>query len=151
MLKTLFEKLGASAKQEISSKPETDPTQLAFAALLVEVARSDEDYTDKEATLISSLLARQFELPAAEAALLRSAGEEAQNNASDIYQFSSVLKNTFTAAEKISFLENMWEVILSDDHKDPYEEMIMRRLGGLIHVTDQENHAARLRVETKNL
>ena len=149
MLKKFLEKLTGANSAEAATPGELDPSHVAYAALLVEAARGDEVYTATEATLITTMLKRQFDLDDVNAKAVRNAAEEAQREANDLHKFSSVLKSAFSPEEKIEFLEDMWELILSDDDRDPYEDMIMRRLSGLIHVPDAENHAARQRVEAR--
>lgn len=143
MLESLFRKL--TEKPDTGDEPGTDP-RTAFTALLVEAARADEDYTEKEQHMIDALLARHFDLDAADAAVLRSRAETAQAEATDIHRFTSVVKNTFTPEEQISLIEGMWQVILSDETRDPFEDALIRRLGGLLHFTDAEMQAARRRV-----
>ncbi|WP_306253340.1 TerB family tellurite resistance protein [Parvularcula sp. IMCC14364] len=148
MLDRILKKLaGTDSTEEAQEK--TDPGQLAYTALLVEAARIDESYTETEAGLIDQLIMREFSLDAEAAGALRREAEKAQAEATDIYRFSSVVKNGFSPEEKIELLEGMWEIILSDNQTDKYEEMIMRRLIGLIYVSDQDSARARQRVEAR--
>lgn len=149
MLGKLFSKLTGS--DDKADGPEHDEAQnrVAFAALLIETARADEVYTDEEKALITGLLKRQYALDDADALALREKGEAAQAEANDMYQFSRVVKNELSAEDKTRLIEGMWEVILSDDARDPYEEMIVRRLCGLIYMPDVEAQEARRRVEAR--
>ena len=150
MLDKLLQKLtGNKADNTAPEATEFTPAQKAYAALLVEAARVDEAYTAVEAALITKLLIKQFELDDTNAKALRQEAEKAQEEATDLYRFSSVVKNEFSQEEKIELIEDLWEIILSDDDGDEFEEMIVRRLLGLIHVTDQESGAARKRVEAR--
>ncbi len=148
MLDKILKKLGGS-KGAPAPVAELDPAQVAFTALLVEAARIDEVYTAKEASLISHLVMTQFDVDPDQAKRIRKAAEAAQGEASDIYRFSSVVKNEFSEEERIELLEGMWEIIMSDDEIDEYEEMVVRRLIGLIYISDQESAQARQRVEAR--
>ena len=149
MLKDILKKLGGETPETETPATGTDETQLAYAALLVEAARADEEYTDKEKALISALLQRQFDLEDAAAAALREEAETARAAAHDLYRFSSRVKSALAPEEVVELLEAMWEVILSDEARDPYEDMLMRRLGGLIHAEDTTVQAARRRVAAR--
>lgn len=148
MLDKILKKL-AGAKDAPESPKEMDPAQVAYAALLVEAARIDEVYTAKEAGLISRLMIKQFNIDEDHAREIRKTAEKAQEEANDIYRFSAVVKNEFTDAEKIELLEDIWEIILSDEDIDEFEEMIVRRLIGLIYISDQDSQKARQRVEAR--
>ena len=73
--------------------------------------------------------------------------EEAQAEANDLYGFSRVVKDKLDHAGKCQLIEDMWVIALSDAEKAPYEEMIIRRLVGLIHLEDIDSAAARRRAE----
>ncbi|MGV6802551.1 MAG: tellurite resistance TerB family protein [bacterium] len=144
MLNSLFAKLSKATSQ--TDQPTQQQEQLAFAALLVEAARSDENYTSDEEKTITRILQKQFSLALQDAIALREQAQAAQEKALDLYQFSSQIKNKFTPEEQISLIESMWEIILTDGQRDPYEDMLMRRLAGLIYLPDAELQAARRRV-----
>ncbi len=127
---------------------ETDPRQLAFAALLVEAARADEVYADHEIAIIDRAIRSKFTLDAAGAAALREKAEAVQNNANDIQRFTRVMKE-MSHAEKISLIEELWEIILSDGDRDSFEDALVRRICGLIYVEDRESGEARQRVEAR--
>jgi uncharacterized tellurite resistance protein B-like protein len=138
--------------QNLRGKPDEVPTEdtlpQATAAVLVEAARADETYTDEERVLIDRMLMRRFSLAETEASNLRSEAEAAQQAANDLYQFTRVIKDRMSREEKIALVEDLWRIVLSDDERDPHEEMVIRRLLGLIHLTDQESAEARRRAET---
>ena len=140
--------LFAGFKKE-ETQTEEDALPRAFAALLVEAARADEDYTDQERRLIDRTLATKFALSAPDAAALRVAAEADQAEANDLYKFTSVLKDAMSREEKIALIEDLWRVVLTDDTRDPHEEMVIRRLLGLIHLEDRESQLARRRVEAE--
>ncbi|MEM9840882.1 MAG: TerB family tellurite resistance protein [Pseudomonadota bacterium] len=145
MLDSLFRKFRGEAETE---EAKTDPLQRAVAALLVEAARADEDYTETEKALIDRLLAGQFALSADQTAALRAEAEAAQAEANDLYGFSRVVKDELSREGKMQLIEAMWRVVLTDDHRDPHEEMVIRRLVGLIHLEDRDSTEARRKAET---
>ena len=133
--------------QEAAPSDESD-LRRAVAALLVEAARADDHYEEREKIIIDSALAAMFDLAAADATALRAEGERAQGEALDIQRFTRVAKQ-LDAAEKVTFVEQLWEIILSDAVRDPYEDALMRRICGLIYLEDRENGAARARVAAR--
>ncbi|WDI31636.1 TerB family tellurite resistance protein [Hyphococcus flavus] len=146
MLDKLFDRF----KQQTPSDEaqEIDALQLAFAALLVEAARADEIYAQHEIEIIDRALMNKFSIDAGSAAALRTKAEAVQENANDIQRFTRVAKE-MSEDEKISLLEEIWEIILSDGDRDSFEDTLVRRICGLIYVDDRESGQARQRVEAR--
>lgn len=138
----MFGRLKALLAGEKPHKRQAVSTELAVAALLVEAARADENYTDLERTLIKRALAAQFLLDAEAANALLAAGEAAQAEALDLHRFTRVAKAMATE-DKLALVERLWTVILSDGARDPHEDALVRRVCGLIYVSDPESGVAR--------
>lgn len=145
MFDKLFGKKTAAPKEAAET---SDPLQLAIAALLVEAACADENYEESEKAIIDKTLAAKFGVSAADAAALRTKGEAAQAGALDIQRFTRVAKE-MAAQEKIAFIEQLWEIVLSDGERDPFEDTLIRRICGLIYVEDRDSGAARARVAAR--
>ena len=130
--------------------PETaaaaDAPHVAVAALLVELARSDADYTEAERGIVEHLLAGLFGLDAAGARKARLDGEAAQARAADLVRFTRVVKTQLSEADRIALMEGLWGVALSDGTRDPHEDALLRKLAPLIAVSDRDSAEARMRV-----
>jgi len=145
----MFDKLfGKKTAKPEADADECDPMHRATAALLVEAACADEKYEDHEKLLIDKTLAAKFNLEADAAAALRAKGEAAQADALDIQRFTRVVKE-MAGDEKIAFIEQLWEIVLSDGERDPFEDTLIRRICGLIYVEDRDSGAARARVAAR--
>ena len=147
MFEKIFKKMRAGADTP-SEVDEADATQIAVAALCVEAAKADEDYEASEIAIIDSFLAKRFALNTEEAVALRAKAESAQSDALDIQRFTRIAKE-MTEDEKIGFIENLWEIVLSDGNRDPFEDTLIRRICGLIYVSDPASGAARARVAAR--
>lgn len=143
MLDRLKELFGAKSPK--ADEPARDPP-FAVAGLLVEAARSDDHYTNVERKLIDRALIREFGVPPEQAAAIRVNAETAQADAADIYKFTKLAKN-FSPEQKIVLIEALWRVILSDGVKSDWEDALVRRVCGLIYVSDRDSGLARQRVE----
>ncbi|WP_417517265.1 TerB family tellurite resistance protein [Minwuia sp.] len=126
-----------------------DEVQIGAAALLVEAALLDGTFTADERATIGAALVRQFGLTEAEASTLISQAEEIQDNAVEISRFTRAVKS-LPQARRIEILEAMWEVVLADGDLHAYEANLLRRVGGLIYVSDRENGEARQRVMARS-
>ncbi len=123
-----------------------DEFHLAAAALLVEAASIDGAFDDSERARILDFAERRLELSDEEAKTLLLAAETAVGNTTQLFGFTSTIKNSFSYEERVELIETLWEVVYADGTADPYENQLMRSIGGLIHVTDRDRGLARKRV-----
>lgn len=147
MFDKIFKKMRTGSDAPSESE-EADAIQVAVAALCVEAARADEDYEASEIAIIDRFLAKRFSLSTEDAASLRAKAETAQSDALDIQRFTRIAKE-MSEDEKIGFIENLWEIVLSDGNRDPFEDTLIRRICGLIYVSDPASGAARVRVAAR--
>jgi uncharacterized tellurite resistance protein B-like protein len=123
-----------------------DELHVAAAALLVEAACIDGQFDAGEKRTITSALQTQFGLDGEEAEDLVQAGIEAQDDSSQLYGFTRIIKDQFEHADKVRMIEMLWEVALADGDIHHYESNLVRRVAGLLYVSDPESGAARKRV-----
>jgi uncharacterized tellurite resistance protein B-like protein len=121
--------------------------QLATAALLVEVARIDRESTADERAIVLRAVREKFELPADEAARLIELAEAEMKQATDYFQFTSLVNRHFTQEQKHRVIELMWRVAYADAELSAHENHLMRKVADLLHVTHGEYIAAKMRAQ----
>ncbi|MGE0240406.1 MAG: TerB family tellurite resistance protein [Parvibaculaceae bacterium] len=120
----------------------------AVAALLIEAARMDENFDATERGTIEHLLAERFDLdPEAVYALIADA-EQAVRQSTQYFPFTRQINDTLSGEERVQIIEMLWKVAYADGILDRYEDMLLRRIAGLIHVTDRDRGLARKRALT---
>ncbi|MAF48184.1 MAG: TerB family tellurite resistance protein [Rhodospirillales bacterium] len=120
--------------------------QFAAAALLVESACSDGDFDADERASITQLLRNQFELSKDETQTLIEEAEQAVEETGQLYGFTRVIKDQYTPEQRIGMIEMLWQVAFADGNVDMYESNLIRRVAGLIFVTDMDRGLAKKRV-----
>lgn len=120
--------------------------QVAAAALLVEAARMDAHFDPEERLVIAQLLQQRFGLNDEETESLIEEAEQVQEQSNQLIRFTKSIKENFTEEERIELLEMLWEVAYADGRLHHYEANLLRRVGGLIYVSDRDRGAARKRV-----
>ena len=125
---------------------EQDDATFALAVLLIEVARSDDRVEVRERGIIERALARRFGLDRSEVARLMKAAEEGAIKATDLHHFTQTVVRQFSEEERIGVIEMLWEVAYSDDLLTGDEDALIRRVAGLIYVSDHDRAEARRRV-----
>ncbi len=119
--------------------------EIAAAALLVEAALMDGDFDPVERAKIAQLLARRFEHGTAKAKALIEAAEDQVRRTPQLYGFTRVVKDKFAYEDRVELIEMLWEVAYADGELHDFEASLMRRVAGLIYVSDRDNGAARKR------
>src|SRR5215472_2407653 len=127
-------------------EPASAMTVFSLAVLLIEVARSGDTVEAREQGLIERALLRRFGLQPDEVTRLVKAAEESARWATDLFHFTRVVVEDFTEAERIGVIEMLWEVAYSDDLLTGDEDALIRRVAGLIYVSDRDRGEARQRV-----
>lgn len=123
--------------------------QLAACALLVETALMDGAFDDGERAVIERLVAARFGLSAADSRTLVAEAEAAAARSPQIFGFTDAVKRHFDDAERVALIEMLWEVAWADGELHDYEENLLRRVAGLIYVSDRDRGAARRRVRER--
>ena len=126
--------LGEKAYAESAGNPE-ERQQLALAALLVEMARADFDESaDKHAEIVR-LLASHFELNETESADLLGRAAKAMDESVCLFDFTRALHDSMDYEQKLAVVELLWQLALSDERLDKYEEYLMAKIGDLLYVS----------------
>ena len=74
-----------------------------------------------------------------------------KNNSKSLYYYTSYINKNFTDDKKILLIEALWEIVLSDGNVHDYESNLIRRLAGLLYISDVNSGNARKRALNKNL
>ncbi len=122
-----------------------DDVQVAAVALLIEAAVMDGDFDDAEREAIAGLIESRFGLEGAGVEELIALGEEAVEKSSQLYAFTRVVKTGFDFEDRIEMIEMLWDVACADGEIHDFEANLVRRVAGLIHVSDRDSGAARKR------
>lgn len=126
--------------------PEENAVAVAAAALLIETAVMDGNLDEAERGTITRLLVTHFQMEASEVAAVIEEAEKTIDNAVELFSFARVLRDDFEHADRVEMIEMLWEVAYADDVIHDYEANLIRRVTGLLHVTDRESGEARKRV-----
>lgn len=129
--------------------PEPQPKsdlRLSVAVLLLEAARQDDQFDAQERAVIAQLLTQKFDLSGAECAQLLAAGEARAAQMVQLHGHTSDVFEQMSPEERVHLVEMLWEVAYADGVLDPEEDLLIRRVAGLIYITDRERVLARQRV-----
>lgn len=123
--------------------------QLAASALLVESACSDGDFDADERASITAILRVEFDLNEDETRTMIEEAEQAVQETGQLFGFTRVIKDRYTPEERIRMIEWLWQVAFADGNVDMFESNLIRRIAGLIYVSDVDRGRAKKRVEAR--
>ena len=120
-----------------------------LTGLMIEAANTDGEVTQEELNKISHSLINVFkEDPKAVEVSLTKAFEN-KNNSKSLYYYTSKLNKSYSNENKIKLIEVLWEIILADNKIHDFETNLIRRLAGLLYISDVECGNAKIRAGKK--
>jgi uncharacterized tellurite resistance protein B-like protein len=123
-----------------------DDARLAMTALLVRLARADNEYAAAEIHRITQVIMARYELAEPEAIALRETAETLEQEAPDTARFTRAIKDRVAYEDRIAVVEALWQVALADGNRDAEEDALLRLVVSLLGVTDVDSASARRRV-----
>jgi uncharacterized tellurite resistance protein B-like protein len=127
-----------------------DDPKVAAAALMFHVMDADGNRREVESTRLKALLAEAYGLSGRELDELVQAGEKADQEAIDLYAFTSVLKRNLTREGCAEFVKIMWEIVYADGELHELEDNVVWRVAELIGVDSRERIALRQLVHNQH-
>ncbi|MEJ0074264.1 MAG: TerB family tellurite resistance protein [Alphaproteobacteria bacterium] len=120
--------------------------RLAAAALLVHASTIDGEMGTAERQKLSAVLKSHFGLDDGATAELIDMGTRAENEAVDLYHFTSLINRSLDEPGRLGIVEMMWEIVLADGRVTEFEDNLMWRAADLLGVSSRDRIALRQRV-----
>lgn len=124
-----------------------EPLDLAIASLLVELTRSDFSESPAEVEAVRHILGRRFAISEAAANDLIARATQRADRAVSLHEFTHRLNKELPESDKLAIVEMLWQVSHADGRIDKHEEHLIRRVAGLLHVSDRD----RIRLKLKTI
>lgn len=149
MFSTVKNWLSQNDTQAVTEVSESVDLAQLVTALLVEAAGADGKIADEESQLISEIISAQFELSDDEMVTVLSDAVNDYTDRIEIHGLMRRLRERADYEERIGVLELVWMVVLSDDRLDHIEAQLMRRLAGLLYISDVDSGLAAQTARTR--
>jgi uncharacterized tellurite resistance protein B-like protein len=130
-----------------AGKSSINKYQIATAALLIEIAKADGDFSGEERNRIIELMKNYFELDDNLIDELLELSEQKVNDSISVYEFSSIINESFTNQEKFELMKNLWRVIYEDGKLDSHEDSLIKIIGGTLNLEHKDVIGAKLFVK----
>ena len=144
IVKTFFQK--APERKEEREEDRAQKIQVATCALLLEVAHSDEAFSEIERDNIVGILKEDFRLSDEYAQELIELAEKERKERIDLWGFTRLINENYSIEEKISIIEMVWKVIYADGKLDKYEDHLAHKLSKLLKLEHKQLIDAKLKI-----
>ena len=114
--------------------PALPPTQIAAAALLLEIAHADGEFTAKEIARIEGALDQYFGLDEETRKRLLELGELERAQSIDHFQFTKRILDEYDVGQRMLLAELLWGVALADGEISTHESYLTRKIGSLLQL-----------------
>ena len=118
---------------------------IMIAALLIHAAKMDENYTSKERSIIERALIDFMQLSKNKIAEILDLAEKKEQDSNQILEFTKEIKKN-DMQFRLQIIELLWKIIYSDGIADHYETNLIRRVCGLLYISEKDNGDIKLKV-----
>tara|TARA_A100001011_G_scaffold395155_1_gene489357 strand:- start:58 stop:507 length:450 start_codon:yes stop_codon:yes gene_type:complete len=120
-----------------------------LCGLMIEAAYTDGKVDVTEINNIKLSLINIFSEDPKEVNLVLEKAEKNKNNSKSLHYYTSLINKSFDDEKKILLIEALWEIVLSDGEIHDFESNLIRRLAGLLYISDVDSGNARKRALNK--
>ncbi len=120
-----------------------------LCGLMIEAAYTDGQIDPIELNKIKLSLINVFNEDSDEVDLVLKEAVKNKNNSKSLHHYTSVINKNFNDDKKLLLIETLWEIVLSDGAIHDYESNLIRRLAGLLYISDVNSGNARKRALNK--
>ena len=117
-------------------------------ALLIHAAKIDENYTEDEKKIIKKTIMELNKISSNQADELLKLAEKKEEESNQIVEFTKEIKK-YSMEFKLKIIEIIWKIVYSDGTSDNYESNLIRRICGLLYISDKDNGI--IKTNVKNL
>ena len=121
-----------------------------LCGLMIEAAYTDGHIDRSELNKIKLSLINVFSEDPMEVNLVLEDAVKNKNNSKSLHHYTSFINKNFDEEKKLLLIEALWEIVLSDGEIHDFESNLIRRLSGLLYISDIDSGNARKRALDKN-
>ena len=146
MLKLLKNILNSQSSEDDNNNKDLE----LLCGLMIEAAYTDGKIDTSELNKIKLSLISIFSEDPTQVDLVLEKAEENKNNSKSLHHYTSFINKNFDDNKKLLLIEALWEIVLSDGEIHDFESNLIRRLAGLLYISDVDSGNARKRALNKN-
>ena len=130
-------------KEDESNIKEEDQAIDSIAKLFIEAASIDGEISEDENSHIKRILTNQLKLSQQKAKEIFDQAVSESQNQIEIWSKTKEIRDNMDYDERLKIVVHLWEIDLIDKVIDDYEANLMRRVAGLLYISDFDSAEAR--------
>ena len=127
-------------------KESSGDKNILIIALLIYAAKIDENYTEIEKNIIKKTIKQLNQVGTDEAEKLLKIAEEKEEKSNQIVEFTKEIKK-YPMEFRLKIIEIIWEIVYSDSTSNIYESNLIRRICGLLYISDKDSGIIKTKVQ----
>ena len=127
-------------------KENIDNKGILLTALLIHAAKIDENYTNAEKEIIKKAIINLNITESDKVEELIKQAEKKEQDSNQIIDFTKEIKKN-PMNYRIKIIEILWKIVYSDGTSDSYESNLIRRVCGLLYVSDKDSGTIKLKIQ----
>ena len=135
--------------QDLQKNKDENKDLELLSGLMIEAAYTDGQIDSIEINKIKSSLINVFNEDPEEVDLILKEAVNNKNNSKSLHHYTSFINKNFDEDKKLLLIEALWEIVLSDGEIHDFESNLIRRLAGLLYISDVNSGNARKRALDK--
>jgi len=133
--------------KKIFKKENANNKNILIAALLIHAAKIDDNYTDIEKEIVKNALINLNVTSPNEVEELLKKAEKKEQESNQIIEFTREIKK-YPMKYRLKIIEILWKIVYSDGADDNYESNLVRRVCGLLYISDRDSGIIKLKVKS---
>ena len=127
-----------SSNKESQDELNSSVIEEAVVVLLLRAANIDGKKDEQEIEAIKRLIIQQFNYDEEKADILITSASKKEESSADLFEWSKIINDHYDLDSKKIVFSMMCEIICADGLIDPFESNLIRRLSGLLYISDKD-------------
>ena len=127
-------------------KENSNTANLLIFSLLIHAAKIDEKYAESEKEIITKAIVDLNEVDLNQAKEILKLAEKKEEESNQIVEFTREIKK-YSMESRLKIIEIIWKIVYSDGTNDSYESNLIRRICGLLYISDKDNGIIKSKIQ----
>jgi uncharacterized tellurite resistance protein B-like protein len=136
-----------TADLDSQERDESERVQMATCVILLEVAKSDDEFSSIEKATIAAIFKKDFKISEEATEEMMKIAKRKREESIDLWEFTHLINKNYSKEEKKKIVEAVWKVIYADDRLHSYEDHFVHKLAKLLQLRHSDLIEAKLKAK----
>ena len=136
-----------SSTEDNSKEDQTKILNQACAALLIETAFADKEFSEEEKNSMQNTLRKTYKIEEQVIEDLIKDAEQIVAESTSLYEHTRLINDSCNYEDKLKLINGLWNLAFADQELDKYEEYLIRKIADLLHVSHSDFIKEKMKVK----